>query len=153
MEIKAPDRYTSSPHPWIFLSGSIAMGKAVDWQEEVAVSLSEYTVLNPRRDDWDSTWEQSIHDTRFREQVQWELRALVDCDLVLVYFAPETYAPITLLELGLVVGMGENRVIVCCPPSFYRKGNVEILCALNGIPLVDSLGELISSAQKYLDGE
>jgi len=31
MEIKAPNDYQHLPRPWIFLSGSIEMGKAEEW--------------------------------------------------------------------------------------------------------------------------
>ena len=149
MEIKAPHKYSSAPRPWVFLAGSIEMGKAVDWQTEVASALSQYTILNPRRDDWDNTWEQSIHDVRFLEQVEWELEGLAAANLTLFYFAPDTFSPISLLELGLQAGRS-RPTLVCCPPDFYRRGNVEIVCAHSNIPLVDSLEELISVAKERL---
>lgn len=151
MEIKAPNKYGSAPRPWVFLAGSIAMGKAADWQSEAALALSQYTVLNPRRDNWDSTWEQSIHDARFRQQVEWELEGLASASLTLFYFAPDTFAPISLFELGLQAGRSQPA-IVCCPPNFYRRGNVEIVCTRysNILALVDSLEELISVAKERL---
>jgi len=149
MEIKAPYEYSSAPRPWVFLSGSIEMGKAVDWQTRVATALPKYTVLNPRRDDWDSTWKQSIHDARFREQVEWELEALASASLTLVYFAPDTAAPITLLEFGLQAGRS-RPLIACCPSDFYRRGNVEMVCRRYGILLVDSIDELVSQADTRL---
>src|SRR5947208_710688 len=93
------DRYT------VFLSGSIAMGEAALWQDEVVEALTGYNgiLLNPRRDDWDNTWKQSLEDPRFVEQVQWELSGLEAAAEVLIHFDPATQSPITLLELGLWV--------------------------------------------------
>lgn len=115
----------------IFLAGSIEMGAAEQWQERVVGMLAgtPWTILNPRRDDWDNSWEQSMQDERFVEQVQWELQGIEQSEKVLVYFAPDTKAPITLMELGIVSQMKEpQEVLVVCPAGFYRKGNVDVLC-------------------------
>ncbi len=59
---KAPEKYPEND-TIVFLGGSIEMGKAIDWQTEYANRLKNVdnlTVLNPRRDDWDSSW---IQDT------------------------------------------------------------------------------------------
>jgi hypothetical protein len=37
---------------------------------------NQILVLNPRREDWDSSWIQSIDNPQFREQVEWEIYAL-----------------------------------------------------------------------------
>ena len=150
MIIQAPNPYSHLPRPYVFLSGSIAMGEAEMWQEEIGKQLpSDATILNPRRDDWDSSWEQRLWDTRFNEQVNWELDALNTADLILVYFDPNTKAPITLLELGYVAGMNRN-IVVCCSENFYRRGNVEIFCLRKFIPLVESLKELSAKARTLL---
>jgi len=101
MEIKAPNDYENTLRPHVFLAGSIEMGKAENWQKRVAEALTDATVLNPRRDDWDSSWKQSIKNQKFRKQVEWELGAQQDADLILMHFEPGTQSPITLLELGL----------------------------------------------------
>lgn len=67
MEVKAPNYYLTEPRPWVFLAGSIEMGEAEDWQAQVVKELSDYTILNPRRGDWDSSWEQSINNPHFKE--------------------------------------------------------------------------------------
>ena len=128
----------------VFLAGSIEMGLAGDWQAEVIAALADLDIiiLNPRRTDWDSSWRQSIDDTRFREQVEWEIAAQERADLIAMYFAPETRAPITLLELGLFANSGKQ--VVCCPDGYWRKGNVEVVCARYRIPLVETLAELIA---------
>lgn len=110
----------------LFLAGSIEMGKAVDWQKEVAeiASRDGWVVLNPRRVDWDPTWEQSIDNPKFFEQVMWELEGLEQASGILMYLAPGTVSPISLLELGLF----RRKMVVVCPPGFDRKGNVDIVC-------------------------
>lgn len=128
--------------PSIFLAGSIEMGRAELWQDAVAAALRDepLSILNPRRDDWDASWEQSSANPQFVAQVTWELDAQERADLIAMYFAPETYAPITLLELGLFAASG--KLLVCCPPGYWRKGNVDVVCARYGIPQLPALNEL-----------
>ncbi|MGL6073117.1 MAG: nucleoside 2-deoxyribosyltransferase domain-containing protein [Fimbriiglobus sp.] len=131
----------------VFLAGSIEMGLAEPWQDELTESLRDLDVaiLNPRREAWDATWEQSISNPAFREQVEWELDALDRADLIAMYFAPTTKAPITLLELGLHAKSG--KVIVACPEGFWRRGNVEVICARYGIPLLADLQSLTAAVR------
>ena len=147
IEIKAPGDYSAySDKKAVFLAGSIEMGKAVDWQAQVSEALSDQDValLNPRRDDWDSSWEQSINHPQFREQVEWELNALERADIIIMYFDPETMAPITLMELGLHAKSSPEKLIVCCPEGYWRKGNVDIVCSMYGVRQVDSLNEIFN---------
>jgi len=119
----------------VFLAGSIEMGKAEDWQEIVSqfYDMEGWDVFNPRRDDWDVSWEQDFNNPQFSQQVNWELNALKHADKILMHFCPGTNSPITLLELGLYAGSG--KITVSCPPGFYRKGNVDIVCNIYDIPL------------------
>ncbi len=123
----------------IFLAGSIEMGKAINWQKTLTDDLAdddyiEY-VFNPRRDDWDSTWTQSIMNEQFNTQVSWELTAQDIAETIFMYFSPETKSPITLLELGLYAPTG--KMLVYCPEGFWRKGNVEMVCDRFNVPLYD----------------
>lgn len=148
-EIKAPRPFGDQPRPWVFLAGSIEMGLTERWQETVANALSDYaTVLNPRRDDWDSSWRQSIDDPRFREQVEWELLAQEQADLIVMYFAPGNRSPITLLEFGLSARSG--CLIVCCPKGFWRRGNLEVACHRYHVPLAGLLEGTIALAKVRL---
>ena len=145
IEVKAPMKFSSYKGFSIFLAGSIDMGSAENWQDTVCDKLSKYnlTALNPRRDDWDSGWVQSIHNEQFREQVEWELAALESSDRIMLYLAPGTKSPISLLELGLFAHSG--KLIVGCPEGYWRRGNVEIVCKKYNIPLVFSLTALIDT--------
>jgi len=129
----------------VFLAGSIEMGVAEDWQTKFtnAMSGENILILNPRRDNWDPTWEQSITNPKFVEQVSWELNALDFADIIVMYFDPNTKSPISLLELGLHAASG--KLMVCCPDGFWRKGNVEVVCKRFGIQMFETLDELIES--------
>jgi hypothetical protein len=132
----------------IFLAGSIAQGAAAQWQSQVVAALAalDVVILNPRRDAWDASWRQHIDNPQFREQVEWELDAQERADVIAMYFAPETQAPVTLLELGLFARSG--KMIVCCPDGFWRKGNVDLVCRRLAIPTVTTLSELIEAARR-----
>jgi hypothetical protein len=147
---KPPAPFVLDHRPSVFLAGSIDMGTADGWQQRVEAALADLDVviLNPRRAAWDSSWKQSIHEPKFREQVEWELDGLERATLVAVYFAPDSKAPITLLELGLIAR--GRRAVVCCPEGYWRKGNVEVVCARFGVPLLDDLPGLIAEVRRRL---
>lgn len=128
----------------IFLAGSIEMDKATLWQASVITQLDHLpiTILNPRRADWDSNWKQDKSSPPFREQVTWELDALELTDLIIMYLDPKTQSPISLLELGLFAK--SEKMIVCCPEGFWRKGNVDIVCERYNVIQVPSIPELVN---------
>ncbi|MEI7451630.1 MAG: nucleoside 2-deoxyribosyltransferase domain-containing protein [Candidatus Falkowbacteria bacterium] len=148
--ITAPHKIIGNKKPIIFLAGSIEMGKAEDWQVEIAEKLSEYkgTLLNPRREHWGYDWKQTIANKKFKEQVEWEFTGLSKSDAIVMYFAPNSKSPISLLELGLF--SHSHKIICCCPKKFWRRGNVEFICQKFKIPLVDSLNELVVRLKKDL---
>jgi hypothetical protein len=126
------------------------MGKAIDWQTRITNELSDEDViiLNPRRDDWDSSWEQRIENDQFRQQVEWELSALDLATVIVMYFDPSTKSPISLLELGLYAG--HSSLIVCCPEGFWRKGNVDIVCKKYDVKQVDSPEDLVEYVRRVI---
>jgi hypothetical protein len=134
----------------VFLAGSIEMGLAEPWQADLERALADLpaAILNPRRDEWDASWEQSIDNPDFRGQVEWELEAQERAALIAMYFAPATKAPVTLLELGLFARSG--KLVVCCPAGFWRRGNVEVVCARYGVPLVTGLPQLARAVRERL---
>jgi hypothetical protein len=148
--IKAPnslifnENYTKK----LFLAGSIEMGNAIDWQGEICEALknTKFIILNPRRDDWDKTWEQKIDNPKFREQVQWELNAMDEANIIAMYFDVNTKSPISLLELGLFARSG--KLIVYCPFGFWRKGNVDIVCRRYSIKQCISLDDFILTIEE-----
>lgn len=149
LEIKAPNQYPLDKYK-IFLAGSIEMGTAENWQTKIVKEFEEFdiTILNPRRDDWDWTWEQKIDNPKFNEQVTWELTALERADLIILHFDPNTKSPISLLEFGLYADTG--KMIVYCPEGFWRKGNVDIVCKRYDTTQVNSLPELIEEVKRII---
>ncbi|RTL01307.1 MAG: hypothetical protein EKK57_04950 [Proteobacteria bacterium] len=125
-----PDQYKCWPR--LFLAGSIEMGVAENWQSKVIDDLKklnfkhDLVILNPRRKDWDSSWKQDISNPQFNEQVNWELDMIQESDLTVFYFDLNTKSPVSLMELGYVVGKSKMG-IVYCPDGFWRKGNVDIM--------------------------
>ena len=156
IEHKAPEKwpyvdYCLAQKPRIFLAGSIEMGVAEYWQDKVVRLLSDRDVvfLNPRRESWDSTWEQSIDNPKFFEQVDWELDSLEKASHILMYFDPSTKSPISLLELGLFAR--SYKLLVICPEGFWRKGNVDVVCKRYGISQLNSLDEFIENFDDIIE--
>ncbi len=143
--------YYSSRNTKIFLAGSIEMGAAENWQEVIEDTFrhkSDLVIFNPRRDDWDSSWVQKESNGQFNYQVNWELDKLTEADIIFMYFAPDTKSPISLLELGLYAD--SKKMIVVCPDSFWRKGNVDIVCNRYDIPIYEALDKGIGALRTRL---
>lgn len=149
--VKAPNKLPelTSSSITIFLGGSIEMDKAEKWQDRLCKEFSDdsdLVFLNPRRDDWDSSWEQiPEYGTKFYEQVTWELENQDDADIIVYYFDPNTKSPITLLELGSYGSTYTNKVITCCPDGFWRKGNVVMFCNYHGVKLCSTFEDLVNT--------
>lgn len=127
----------------IFLAGSIEMGQAENWQEYLGNILDKnnFNVINPRRDNWDSSWVQSYDNPQFYQQVSWELNGLELSDEILIYFVSGTKSPISLLEFGLYARSGKCSVV--CPDEFWRKGNIDIVCNRYNIKTYQSIDSYI----------
>jgi hypothetical protein len=132
----------------VFLAGSIEMGTAEPWQDDIAAWFLArgWTVLNPRRANWDPSWAQSIDNPQFVEQVEWELDGQDAASLIFIYLSPGTKSPISLLELGL--GAAYSTMVVCCPDEFWRKGNVDIVCRRYNIPCFATLEEALEYCEQ-----
>lgn len=123
----------------IFLAGSIDNGRAVNWQPHLASAL-DYTfnrsldsgslplnrlvIANPRRTDWDT----KAGEAAVEKQILWEQAWLDEAKVVFFHFAAGSQAPISLLELGLVLSNRDKSVVVNCPETFYRYTNVRVMC-------------------------
>ena len=122
-------------HQSVFLAGSIDMGESENWQDIFILNYNHLSInfYNPRRKEWDSSWEQRFDSPEFFQQVSWELDAMDKADIIVMNILPNSKSPITLLELGLYANT--NKLVVCCPDKFYRSGNVHIVCNKYNIPL------------------
>lgn len=149
--ITAPDPLIFTNKLSVFLAGSIEGDTAERWQDLIINNFKNapITLLNPRREQWDNNWEQNINNPQFKQQVEWELSALEQSDMIILYFDKSTKSPISLLEMGLFAKSG--KLVVCCPKGFWRKGNVDIVCERYGIKQVDNVQGLINEIEKRFE--
>jgi hypothetical protein len=149
--IKAPSDIPVITHDsnFLFLAGSIETGTTEMWQEQVRDRLrnTNWIILNPYREDWDSSWVESKDNLKFRGQVEWELDAQeMDATTILMHLIPGTESPVSLLELGLFAQTG--RMLVVCPEGFSKKGNVDVVCERYGVKQYDSIDDALEDLSK-----
>jgi hypothetical protein len=127
----------------LFTAGSIEMGAAVQWQQLLIEHLQDLpiTITNPRRGTWDPAVNAKREDPAFFSQVEWELDALTQADVICYFFDCNTVSPVSLMELGIWSNSG--KIIVCCDQRYWRQGNVEIVCERYNIPYVSSFKYLV----------
>ena len=104
----------------VFLAGTIDMGNSENWQAEAIKTLADehICILNPRR----VISPENADEINF--QINWELDQLEKADFVFMYFLPGSFSPITLLELGFLLGR-PCQLVVVCNSSYSRHMNVE----------------------------
>jgi len=89
----------------VFLAGGIT--GCQDWQAIISNNLKVYdnvTVINPRR----KTFDLSNKDMEDVKQISWEHQALLCSDIIPFWFCKETLCPITLFELGKMLGLNTS---------------------------------------------
>lgn len=147
--IKAPNPYTTEKYT-IFLAGSIDMGKARPWHEEVFEALAPFdiTLLSPKREEWDASWDQCKDCEPFREQVLWEHKGMEDADCIIFCFTKESKAPVTMYELGRFANVKD--ALVCVEEGFYRQGNLDIYMEKDKIPTYHQLDGLLGDLKTVL---
>ena len=130
----------------IFLAGTIDMGNSRDWQGELLEHFSDkdgkYLLFNPRQENWNGG-----KDGEMDYQVNWELRHLEEADIIIMYIIGTSKSPVTLLEMGLHAR--SRKLIVACEKDYYRYDNVRITCGFYGIPLYNSLDQLLEVLDNY----
>ncbi|UTC28305.1 nucleoside 2-deoxyribosyltransferase-like protein [Brevundimonas phage vB_BpoS-Gurke] len=149
---KRVERPEDDRRPSIFLAGTIDMGLSQDWQAIARRSLegAASVIYNPRRPDWDSSWEQRLDNMEFREQVNWEMDMIQASDLVFIHFEGDSKSPITLGELYWMLATRPEQVVVSCAPQFWRRGNVEVMCDRIGVPLHTDLYDALDHLHSRL---
>ena len=146
MKTILPPKAISSSDVSVFLAGTIDMGNSIDWQQKfidkvnTEEALGNVIVFNPRRTSWDNSWAQTIENTQFSEQVNWELDAMDSADVILLFIEGNSKSPISMMELGLFADSG--KLMVCCEEGFWRKGNIDIICQRKGIDQYRTFDEL-----------
>lgn len=107
--------------PTIFLAGGIS--NCPNWQEIAIAELKGLVhglVINPRRDDFDTT---NPAESMF--QIHWEHKALEMSDILMFWFPHDTLCPITLFELGKYLG-SDKKIIIGADPEYAR-----LMCRFN----------------------
>ena len=139
--LKPPKKVSWGDRKSVFLAGTIDNGDSVDWQAQVESTLSDLNIiiLNPRRDEWNPNWEQSIKHPELRQQVEWELEGLDHVSQIFMYFTGNSKSPITLLELGLHAQ--SDKLIIVCEKDYWRRGNIEVVSNKYNLPLFETLAE------------
>lgn len=130
------------------------MGSAVEWQKTVCDKYARSNVVtfyNPRRNDWDSSWEQTLGSPQFVEQVNWELDCMDRATFVFMYITAESKAPISLLEFGHIMAKYPEKLVVCVQENFYRRGNLEVMCNRQGIVLHYHIDAALSVLEHRVD--
>lgn len=82
---------------------------------------------------------------------------------MVVYFTSAAKATITLLELGYALGRlsaasekdegrkkEKKRMIVGCERGFWKRGNVEIICARCGVDVEEGLEDVIVGVKEHV---
>ena len=128
--------------PVLIVSSFAGMGRRTASQAQAADSLfaalpsGRFMLFNPRQEHWDAA-----KPGEMDYQVNWELEHLEQADWIIMNFLPGSQSPITLMELGLHARGG--RLLVICPPGFYRYDNVRITCAKYGVPMFATLEDAV----------
>lgn len=140
--IRAPARPQQTHRLSIFLGGTASDTGEPDWRDTLNKGLADQAVaiFDPKRDDWDSTWREDFSDTRWADQIQWELDMQDTADIIVVLFHGVTAAPISLAEMGMAARTG--KLIACALDGYCKKGYVEAVCRKFKAPFVRSEDEL-----------
>ncbi|KAL0469580.1 hypothetical protein QR685DRAFT_572558 [Neurospora intermedia] len=148
--VRAPERPEFTGKKSVFLAGTTSkMGDGPDWRDTLTRQLSRLpiTVINPIPPNW-TDWPEDISFKPFRGQVEWELDMQERADIVLIYYGPNTLAPISLLELGLCART--SKAIVCCHKDYEKRGNVQIVAKRYGIELLENEKDMAAAVIRKL---
>ena len=112
----------------VYLAGST---NGYDWQQHFINEMKDLRVdvFNPRCEVEDGLY-------------GWELDHLSIANVIALYFDPQDRSPNGLITLGMFAKT--DRLIVCCPEEFYKKGDVDIICEREGVHHVETLDLLIA---------
>lgn len=149
--IPAPARSEPKGQCSVFLAGTTTRtATQPDWREVLidAIAHLPVTVYNPFRPDWNSSWREDPEYAPFREQVEWELDMQERADVIVVYYGPNTDAPISLLELGLCARSG--KAIVACHKDYKKRGNVHIVSQKLGVRFIDTDDDFVGAVLERL---
>lgn len=131
----------------VFLAGGIT--GCPDWQVvaiEMLADQDKLLVMNPRRDDFDVS-----DPSMTKYQVDWEFRHINYANHMLFWFPCDTLCPITLFELGKIVGANRHLVIGAHPGYKRRIDLIEQLSHTHPeLTIHDTLKSTVDDLKSYL---
>jgi nucleoside 2-deoxyribosyltransferase len=138
----------------IFFAGSIDNGMTEEWQDKLFRDINDtpteaelkkdIVCFNPRRKNWSK-----LEEDKLTEQIEWELNHIDVADLVVVYFADDSYSPITMLELGTLLARHKN-IVIYCSPKFYRYRNIRVTSERYGYSVCETYEEFLDSVNGFI---
>lgn len=138
----------------IFLGGSIELGAARNWQNELIQWLEsrEYAdklvILNPRRPHWDASWPVDNPDhPQLREQIEWELTHQDQADIIVYLMAHDTISPITLFELGMYA---HKNPVIYIEDGFLRRANVIVTAQHFNWPYQENWNDFLAALEQRI---
>lgn len=148
--VQCPVLYNKPKLKSLFMAGGIS--NCPEWQDQFIDIMSElsgiphdFTLINPRREDFDVTNPRMSSD-----QIAWEYAHLQDADAISFWFSKEALCPITLFELGAAIHNPYKPIFVGCHPHYARKFDVvhQLSIVRPEVQVVDSLEALAAEIQK-----
>lgn len=131
----------------VFIAGGISGCR--DWQKDFIEKIGEYpnlVLFNPRREEYILS-----EGVEAVNQISWEHQALFHSDLIAFWFCEETLCPITLFELGKMLGQRKN-VIVGSDLGYKRLFDLNVQLRLEGYSGVHTDFELFcNSVKTYIE--
>jgi|GEM_PF-1907747 len=134
--------------PSLFIGGTIT--GSWDWHSYFINLVRDYVhIFNPRRTDFDVN-----NPALSEEQILWEHNHLKHATQIAFWFSYETMAPITLFELGKMIGRYKTtkKIFIGCDPRYPRAFDVKYQTHLeygDHLKIVDNLVELSNQVIEY----
>lgn len=152
--IQCPVEYNVPKLRSLFLAGGIT--NCLPWQDDFINIMKAlpsipvgFTLINPRRVDFDSADPRQTAD-----QIFWEHSHLQHADAISFWFPKESLCPISLFELGSAIKNPYKPIFVGCHPEYARRFDVEHQLSIvrPEVNVVDSLKLLAQEVHKYMKG-
>ncbi len=119
---------------------------ALSWRTELKSKISDdISVFDPTVDG-----HEEYDEGQRADEIARQLSVMQEkCAVIVFYLNSEWKGHSTLLELGDAVGRGA-QVIMCLDGEVKGKEKVERYCEYHGVPIADSLEDLITTVEEYM---
>ncbi len=115
-----------------------------EWREEFKSQLSsDISVFDPYLKEFDTFTKEDK-----TEQIARELYFIEQCNIVVFYLNSTQTSKSVRLQIGDAVGQ-DKQVIICLDEGVEGASYIEHYCEYRGVILVNTMEELISTAEEY----